>query len=57
MLTDSFRILEFDKVRAMLKNCATSNFGKELAEKILPDDDAETVRENISLTTEAVKVY
>ena len=57
MLTDSFRILEFDKVRAMLKNCATSNFGKELAEKILPDDNTETVRENISLTTEAVKVY
>ena len=44
-------------MRAMLKNCATSNFGKELAEKILPDDDVETVRENISLTTEAVKVY
>lgn len=57
MLTDSFKVLEFDKVRAMLKNCATSNFGKELAENILPDDDAETVQENISLTTEAVKVY
>ena len=57
MLTDSFRILEFDKIRAMLKNCATSNFGKELAENILPDDDAETVQKNISLTTEAVKVY
>lgn len=57
MLTDSFKVLEFDKVRAMLKNCATSNFGKELAENILPDDDAETVQENISLTTEAVKIY
>ena len=57
MLTDSFKVLEFDKVRAMLKNCATSNFGKELAENILPDDNAETVQENISLTTEAVKVY
>ena len=57
MLTDSFRILEFDKIRAMLKNCATSNFGKELAEKILPSDEIETVQENLSLTTEAVKVF
>ncbi|MBQ7704451.1 MAG: hypothetical protein IJT73_03350 [Selenomonadaceae bacterium] len=57
MLTDSFRILEFDKIRAMLKNCATSNFGKELAEKILPSDEVATVQENLSLTTEAVKVF
>lgn len=57
MLTDSFRILEFDKIREMLKTCATSNFGKELAAEITPDDDAETIHENISLTTEAVKVF
>ena len=57
MLTDSFRILEFDKIREMLENCATSNFGKELAAEILPADDAETVKENLTLTTEAVKVF
>ncbi len=57
MLTDSFKTLEFDKILARLRECATSNFGKELATKLLPADDFETVRENLSLTTEAVKIF
>ncbi len=57
MLKNSFKILEFDKILSRLRDCATSNFGKELAEKIEPSDDFETVKENLSLTTEAVKIF
>ena len=57
MLKNSFKMLEFDKILARLRDCATSNFGKELAEKLEPEDDFETVRENLSLTTEAVKIF
>ena len=45
MTKNYFGVLEFDKIQDKLKNFATSNFGKELAEKILPDDDFETVQE------------
>ena len=57
MLKNSFKTLEFDKILSRLRDCATSNFGKELAEKIEPSDDFETVKENLSLTTEAVKIF
>ena len=57
MQKNSFATLEFDKVLSRLRDCASSNFGKELAEKLLPADDFETVRYNLSLTTEAVKIF
>ena len=57
MLNDAFKTLEFDKILARLRDCATSNFGKELAVKLKPDDDFDTVQENLSLTTEAVKIF
>lgn len=57
MIKNYFSVLEFDKIRQKLKDCATSNFGKELAEKIEPDDDFETVKKNLELTTEAVKIF
>ena len=57
MLKNSFKILEFDKILARLRDCATSNFGKELADKLQPSDDFDTVKENLSLTTEAVKIF
>ena len=57
MTKNYFGVLEFDKIQDRLKSFATSNFGKELAEKILPDDDFEAVQENLSLTTEAVKIF
>jgi len=57
MLKNSFKTLEFDKILSRLRDCATSNFGKELAEKIEPSEDFETVKENLSLTTEAVKIF
>ncbi|MBE8955428.1 MAG: endonuclease MutS2 [Quinella sp. 2Q5] len=57
MIKDAFKTLEFDKILARLRDCATSNFGKELAMRLQPDDDFETVRGNLSLTTEAVKIF
>ena len=57
MLKNSFKTLEFDKILSRLRDCATSNFGKELAEKIEPADDFDAVKENLSLTTEAVKIF
>ena len=57
MQKNSFATLEFDKVLTRLRDCASSNFGKELAIKLEPADDVETVRYNLSLTTEAVKIF
>ncbi len=57
MIKDSFKILEFDKIRSRLREHATSNFGKELAAQIEPDDDFENIRRNLELTTEAVKIF
>lgn len=57
MFKEVFKTLEFDKVLFRLRECATSNFGKELAEKLEPADDFEAVRENLSLTTEAVRIF
>ncbi len=57
MLKDLLKTLEFDKILARLRDCATSNFGKELAIKLAPADDFDTVKENLSLTTEAVKIF
>ena len=57
MIKNSFKTLEFDKIIFRLRDCATSNFGKELAENLQPSDDFNTIKENLSLTTEAVKIF
>ena len=57
MNKDAFKTLEFDKILARLRDCATSTFGKELAIKLRPADDFDSVRENLSLTTEAVRIF
>lgn len=57
MIKNSFKILEFDKILERLRDCATSNFGKELAVKLKPTDNFDTVKENLSLTTEAVRIF
>ena len=57
MTKNYFSVLEFDKIRQKLKSCATSSFGKELAEKIEPNDDFDSVKKNLELTTEAVKIF
>ena len=56
-MKDYFNVLEFEKIRSRLMNCATSVIGKELASAIEPDDDFDTVNENLKWTTEAVKVF
>ena len=57
MLNTSFKVLEFDKILSKLQDCTSSNFGKELAQNLLPDNDFNAVKENLSLTTEAVKIF
>ena len=57
MLKDSFKTLELDKILSRLRDCATSNYGKELALSLEPADDFNTVKERLSLTTEAVKIF
>jgi len=57
MIKDFFNVLEFDKIRERLANFATSNFGKELARRLEPASDVEDVRENLNLTSEAVKIF
>ncbi len=57
MIKNAFKTLEFDKILARLRDCASSNFGKELALKLEPADDFDTVRERLSLTTEAVRIF
>ena len=57
MINDYFKILEFDKIQSRLKDFAVSDFAKELAENILPDSDIEIVRDNLNLTSEAVKIF
>ena len=54
---DYFNVLEFEKIRSRLMNCATSTIGKELAAAIEPDDDFDTINENLKWTTEAVKIF
>ena len=57
MIKDAFKTLEFDKILARLRDCATSTFGKELAIKLRPADNFDGVRESLSLTTEAVRIF
>ena len=54
---DYFKVLEFEKIRQRLVSCASSNIGKELAAALEPDDDFNTVNENLKWTTEAVKIF
>ena len=54
---DYFKVLEFEKIRQRLVACASSNIGKELAAALEPDDDFDTVNENLKWTAEAVKIF
>lgn len=48
-----FKTLEYAKIITMLENMATSNMGKELAQRLLPSSDIDEVIEWISHTQEA----
>ncbi len=51
----SLRILEFDKIKQLLKDNAVSPEGRELAEQLVPATDVFTVRKYLAETDEAVK--
>ena len=57
MNNEAFKVLEFDKILELLKNCATSKFAKELVNNLMPSDDFDEVQERINKTTEAVKIF
>lgn len=56
MNKDALEILEYDKIRQRLSDCAVTNYGKEIARSLEPDDDLESVRLLLDETTEAVKI-
>lgn len=49
----TFRTLEFDKVTAMLAECAPTEGAKALAMRLLPSDDEVTVQKRLTRTTDA----
>lgn len=50
----TLRVLEFNKIIEMLKECATSSVGKELCQSLVPLTDHEPIKERLSETSEAV---
>ena len=49
----NLRVLEFTKIRAMLKEHAVSELGRERIDQLVPSADAETVRKWQQETDEA----
>lgn len=49
----ALRVLEFDRIRAMLAERASSNYGKELALELMPLTDRERVMSLLAETSEA----
>jgi DNA mismatch repair protein MutS2 len=47
-------LLGFDKVRALLADYAASSLGRDLAREVEPGTDLQTIRTDLSLTTEMV---
>lgn len=52
----TIRSLEFDKIRAMLADCASTEGAKARAMMLSPSDDLETVKKNLKRTTDAVRL-
>jgi DNA mismatch repair protein MutS2 len=50
----TIELLEFDKVREALAGYAASSLGRELARRVEPSTDAETIRREIGLVSEMV---
>ena len=57
MNKDALKILEYDKIKARLIECATCNFGKDMARALEPADDPEEINRRLAETTEAVKLF
>ena len=56
MNKDALNILEYDKIRQRLVECAATNHGKDLARALEPADDLQEIRQRLDETTEAVKI-
>ncbi|MDY2685527.1 MAG: endonuclease MutS2 [Selenomonadaceae bacterium] len=56
MEQESFSTLEYEKIRAMLMDCASSKIGKEKAAALVPSADYSEVSEWQSETDEAVRI-
>ena len=56
MEQETYKIMEYDRVREMLAGCASSLIGKERAQTMLPTSDFDEAVEWIQQTTEAVTV-
>lgn len=57
MEQEAFNTLAYDKIKAMLIGCASSNLGKKLAEGLLPSSDFEEVSGWLAETDEAVEIF
>lgn len=57
MEQEAFKTLEYDKIKAMLIGCASSNLGKKMAENLLPSSDFEVVSSRLAETDEAVEIF
>lgn len=57
MESDVLKVLEYEKIKEMLKNRAGSLLGKEKAAALLPSSDFSEVQEWMAQTEEAVRIY
>ncbi len=57
MEQESFKVLEYEKIRTMLMERASSVRGRELAMELLPSSVFEEVSERLQETAEAVRVF
>ena len=56
MEKETYKIMEYDRIREMLADRASSRIGKEQAETLEPSSDFDEVAEWLAETTEAVTV-
>ena len=52
----TYRVLEFDKVKELLREEAASLMTRKVIEELLPSTDKYEIRERMAETTEAVSV-
>ncbi|MBR6727471.1 MAG: hypothetical protein IKM08_04710, partial [Clostridia bacterium] len=52
----TLRKLEYDEILKLLASCAPTKGAQERALSLLPDDDADTVRRNLTRTGDACRL-
>ena len=56
MNKDALNILEYDKIRRRLIECASTTFGKDMTSALEPVEDQQEIRQRLDETTEAIKI-